>query len=516
MKINGLSNAMGVRGYTGLLWVWLFLLSLAFTQTGCGDKDTEGEIYTVVFETDGGTPVPAAQRVEAGGTATAPSANVVKAGYVFVCWHEYGSTTAYSFQTPVNRDIILYARWQPEATAEYWRVTWDLNGGSWPADDNHAAEVLKGGTLAEPNVPVKPGCEFEGWYRDTALTGRVTFPYDVSGVMDHMVLYAKWKGEGGGTAGDRIVYTAGYYVNQANVEVACYWKNDRRFDLTNGSSGARAHDIAVVDDVVYTAGYYRAGSNLIACYWIDNVRYDLCAVPDNGEAMAIVVMDGKVYTSGYCNTSGNDKIACYWVNQERHTIYSANTSKLRWNIAYDIAVFNGVVYTCGNYYFGSDRIACFWVGSAKYDLQSTNYDSYAYSMFYTGSEFYIAGAYGDGRPCCFKTQVDGSYSLVPLNPEQTGGYARAVDVWVSGNDTYVVGYRGVMGNDEGLFWKNNIVEQAPDAKSVYLFDGVIYLAGSAGEKLNHAACYWSRSIHGTSFQETILTGNGRANAIVVK
>lgn len=499
-----------------LLFAPILLITLSFVQAGCGDNDDEPEIYTITFETDGGTPVPAVQRVEAGATAIAPSTNPAKAGYAFVFWHLIGANTAYNFQTPVNHNITLQAKWQEETNAEYWLVEWKLDGGAWPSDDNHAKQVLKGGTLAEPKAPTKSGYTFEGWYKEVALTNKITFPYDAGNLNADFTLYAKWKEEGGQTPGSITVYTAGYYVNSAKIEVACYWKNNTKFDLTDGTSGARAHDITVVDDVVYTAGYYRVGTNLIPCYWINNQKCDLCALPANGEAMAIEVYEGKVYTSGYFNASNNDKNACYWINQERHDIYTANTTKLRWNIAYDIAVINDVVYTCGTYYFGSDKIACFWVGSTKYDLQSTNYDSYAYSMHFTGSEFYIAGSYGDDQPCCFETKLDGSHSIVPLNPKQTGGYARAKDVWVSGKDTYVIGYRGLLGNDEALFWKNNAVEQAPDAESIYLHNDVIYLAGSAANNKNNAACYWTRNTNGTSFVQTILTDNGRANAIVVK
>jgi uncharacterized repeat protein (TIGR02543 family) len=166
--------------------------------TGCSsdNDDDDQTVYTVTFETDGGSPPPSSQRVEKGSTATAPSANPTKAGYVFVFWHLSGATTAYNFQTPVNGDITLYAKWQEEKTAEYWKVTWNLNGGSWPSGDNHATQILKDGTLAEPAAPTKVGSTFDGWYKESALTNKVTFPYDASNVTADFTLYAKWEDAG--------------------------------------------------------------------------------------------------------------------------------------------------------------------------------------------------------------------------------------------------------------------------------------------------------------------------------
>ena len=159
------------------------------------DKPADKTVYTVTFDADGGVPVPEAQKVEADETAIAPATNPAKSGYVFLFWRLSGAGTAYNFQTPVNNDITLAAKWEEEASVEYWQVTWELNGGTWPADDNHATQVAKGGTLPEPKAPVKEGGTFDGWYKEAALSTKINFPYDVSSVMGHLTLYAKWQNE---------------------------------------------------------------------------------------------------------------------------------------------------------------------------------------------------------------------------------------------------------------------------------------------------------------------------------
>jgi uncharacterized repeat protein (TIGR02543 family) len=127
-------------------------------------------------------------------------------GYVFLFWSLGNATTAYNFQTPVTGNITLHAQWKEETAVEYWQVTWNLNGGAWPAGDNHATQVVKDGTLAEPVAPIKTGNIFEGWYREAALTNKIIFPYDVSGVMGNFTLYAKWTVESGGETSTFTIY----------------------------------------------------------------------------------------------------------------------------------------------------------------------------------------------------------------------------------------------------------------------------------------------------------------------
>lgn len=130
--------------------------------------------------------------------AVAPATNPARTGYIFLFWRLSGASTAYDFRTPVNGDVALAAKWQEEAAVEYWQVTWNLNGGAWPSGDNHATQVAKGGTLAEPAAPAKSGSAFDGWYKEAGLTNRVDFPYDVSAAANDFTLYAGWTAEGGG------------------------------------------------------------------------------------------------------------------------------------------------------------------------------------------------------------------------------------------------------------------------------------------------------------------------------
>ena len=156
-------------------------------------------MYSITFDADGGVPIPPKQAVEVGETAVVPVPNPTKQGYVFKFWSLSGENTAYNFQTAVNSNITLVAEWQAEATVEYWKVTWQLNGGAWTTGYTPSTQVVKGGTLSEPSEPTKAGSTFGGWYKEAALTNKVAFPYNVSSLTADFTLYAKWENENGGS-----------------------------------------------------------------------------------------------------------------------------------------------------------------------------------------------------------------------------------------------------------------------------------------------------------------------------
>ena len=68
-------------------------------------------VFTVSFDTDGGTEIEA-QQVNSGSTITEPTAPE-KEGFIFDGWYkEVNGTEAFDFNTAIDADITLYARWK--------------------------------------------------------------------------------------------------------------------------------------------------------------------------------------------------------------------------------------------------------------------------------------------------------------------------------------------------------------------------------------------------------------------
>ena len=76
------------------------------------------QVYTVTFNANGHGTAPAAQTVSQGSKATKP-ADLTATGYTFGGWYrEAGCTNAFDFNTAINADITLYAKWTPVPTLE--------------------------------------------------------------------------------------------------------------------------------------------------------------------------------------------------------------------------------------------------------------------------------------------------------------------------------------------------------------------------------------------------------------
>ena len=83
----------------------------------------DGSMYTVTFDSEGGTSTPDAQRVMDGDQAVRPDKDPAKDGYLFDGWFlkdsKGGSNIAYDFNQPVTGDITLVAHFSP---VSHWSI----------------------------------------------------------------------------------------------------------------------------------------------------------------------------------------------------------------------------------------------------------------------------------------------------------------------------------------------------------------------------------------------------------
>ena len=161
--------------------------------------------YTVTFNSYGGTPVPPAQEVEYGHTATKPADPTLK-GYTFAFWYlgeDEQNATAYDFNTPVTENITLTAKW----TQNTYTVTFDPNGGNELAEADKTKAVKIGEAYGELPTPTRKGYNFAGWYTEAEEGTVVTADTTVSAMTDH-TLYAHWE------------------AKKANVHIMIFKSND--------------------------------------------------------------------------------------------------------------------------------------------------------------------------------------------------------------------------------------------------------------------------------------------------
>ncbi len=138
--------------------------------------------YNVVFDSDGGTNVPA-QSVKEGEKVQKP-ADPIREGYRFLGWYrDAEGSQVFDFERDtVTSDLTLYAKW-----IAIYDVTFSVNGGSTVASQ----QVENGDFVEKPADPTRFGYTFEGWYKDMDLTMPWDFASDV--VTKDITLYACWK-----------------------------------------------------------------------------------------------------------------------------------------------------------------------------------------------------------------------------------------------------------------------------------------------------------------------------------
>ena len=178
----------------------------------------------VTFDANGHGTAPLPQYVAYNSKAAKPS-DITAEGYTFDGWYtDAACTDLYDFDTPVTKEITLYAKWLADVN-----VTFDVQGhGTAP----ETQQIKYGGTASKPVNPWEEGYTFGGWYTDAACTA----PYDFStSLTGDIVLYARWmvnvKGLKMHSDGGNVDASGDYYLSFDQLEPV-FEKDPDSVDMT--------------------------------------------------------------------------------------------------------------------------------------------------------------------------------------------------------------------------------------------------------------------------------------------
>lgn len=244
------------------------------------------QTFTVSFATDRGT-APAAQTVEYGKTASAPSIAVT--GYTLTGWLRDGA--AYDFSTPVKSNMTLTAAWRPNV----YTIHFDPNNSAYGTAAGATADVSctydADAQLTKNGFVRNADWEFIGW--NTAANGTGTAFADLATVKNltaqdgaTVTLYAQW----------RFIYKM---VSGAGASVS---KLDTR-GLTFQTNGFFSLFAGVaVDGTVINANNYVASAANYGTYV--TLKQDFIKTLNLGQhTIQFLYADGSVSTVFYVNNS---------------------------------------------------------------------------------------------------------------------------------------------------------------------------------------------------------------------
>jgi len=158
-------------------------------SANCTITVNEAATHTVSFNMNGHGDQIAAQTVRKGDKATKPT-EPTASGWTFGGWYADATfSTAFDFNTAINADTTIYAKWTQNITppATTYTVSFNMNGHGSQLGD---LAVETGSTVTKPADPAAIGYMFGGWYKDTAFT--TAWNFDTDTITENTTLYALW------------------------------------------------------------------------------------------------------------------------------------------------------------------------------------------------------------------------------------------------------------------------------------------------------------------------------------
>jgi len=158
---------------------------IGFAASACRSPTAANVTYhTVTFDTGEGSAIASVQ-VPDGNTATRPEEDPTRDGYYFAGWYTCSDfTTQFNFNTPINGNTTVYARWTAQLPGPH-TVTFYTGGGT----EIDPVSVVHNQTVAIPEAPTRDDYHFAGWYTCNDFTTKFNFNTPITGAI---TIYARW------------------------------------------------------------------------------------------------------------------------------------------------------------------------------------------------------------------------------------------------------------------------------------------------------------------------------------
>ncbi|MBQ8298477.1 MAG: InlB B-repeat-containing protein [Clostridia bacterium] len=163
------------------------------TNSSVEVTEIDAEVYTITYNANGGTNVPAPQAKTENVIMKITNQEPLRNGYVFLGWNENATETIATYKPgsefTLNKNTVLYAIWTTDENRTY-SVMYNANGGDGAPE---GAENLTGEYIISTEVPKRAGYGFEGWSTDSKAATATYHAGDTITLSENLVLYAVWE-----------------------------------------------------------------------------------------------------------------------------------------------------------------------------------------------------------------------------------------------------------------------------------------------------------------------------------
>ena len=223
--------------FSGIVLVAVFLSATVLFLTKCSNPTAEKvkpqvNVFTVFFETSGGSPVPENMTVDAGSTIEPPEEAIKKSGFSLNGWcKDEDCTEFWDFEhDTVTKNVTLYANWKP-----------GKKGGGGGGGGSSSSSGNSGSTGTQSG-PVDPTVNWptDLWAEDGWTLSQITVPGNGTGTAGNF----EWVLDGTtpvGTPGIintfRLKFiptsTSSFNTVDEDVDVIVYFRVNDAIDLNN-------------------------------------------------------------------------------------------------------------------------------------------------------------------------------------------------------------------------------------------------------------------------------------------
>ena len=375
-------------------------------------------------------------------------------------------------------------------TRKNFQLSYESNGGSYVAGGTYAY----GSSVNLPTTnPTRDGYDFEGWYKDEALTQKVTGSVEIMG---ETTLYAKWTGK---TVNYTIVYMLEKY-NNSNNTTSFEYDNSRTASATVGETvyassapdltgdNYRGYEKDTAFNATSSVEIAADGSSVLVVHY-KLIRYTLVFNANNGT----IAIGGNTYTGS------NYRIENIVLGQAMGALWPSSSNEIyRTNRYFDGWEGGPSVYITKQYELVWNHVANannqhVMTYTASWDTSSHNRNAY-YWLQQPDGTWVIADEYtqiGLNTNNLGAKDIDGydkhnGNATRPDNSYPNSGNTD-VPVWI---DEYTDTYTSYGHNSANPSSSERTITRTVDGQSVtYTFD--------------HAESYWS---WGTRYYAYVYTG----------